>query len=276
MNNKELLSANQDVGGHVAGQKNKEEVVTNDASKGGEFVGRPHSEGGIKGINKATNQPIEVEGGEVIINKKSVADPTEFNFEGKKMNGREIMSYLNQRNGGVAFAKGGQVPEDGIETDENFLYLVETISQFRDSKDMEKKWNKSAFGEYRYANFKVEEPTKKMVRAFNAVIEDYFGKSWKAANIPTPLIIISLEKPTYKGDEYGCMRMTILEFKNNQDEEKYKNEKMSLKGVQEDKHSSEEKEISEPKAKDGNSVVGVQGEKEKEIMELLKEILQNG
>lgn len=276
MDKNQLPKPDGDVGGYVAGKKGNETVVTNDASKGGEFVGRPHSEGGIKGVNKAIDQPIEVEGGEVIVNKKSVADPTEFNFEGKKMNGREIMSYLNQRNGGVAFAKGGEVPQDGIETDDNFLYLVETISQFRDSKDMEKKWNKSAFGEYRYANFKVEEPTKKMVRAFNAVVEDYFGKSWRANHIPTPLISISIDKPTYKGDDYGSMRMTILEFKTENDETENENEKMPIKGVYEAKHTSEEKEVPKSEAKDSNSVVGMQGEKEKEIMELLKEILQNG
>ena len=272
MNN--LPKPDDKVGGYVVGKNSNETVVTNDASKGGEFVGRPHSEGGIKGINKAVSQPIEVEGGEVIINKKSVADPTKFSFEGSKMTGKEIMSHLNQRNGGVAFGRGGEVMEDGIEADDNFLYLVETLSKFRDSGDIDKNWSKSAFGEYRYANFKVDEPTKKMIRAFNAVVEDYFGKSWKTNMIPTPTITISLDKASYKGDDSGSMRMTILEFKNKEDEADYKEEKMSVKGVYEDEHSSEKKEVPQPKAEGSDSPISMRSKKEKEIMDLLNNLLK--
>ena len=44
---------------------------TNDAKKGGLFVGDSHAEGGIPAIVIDTGQPIEVEGGEVIINKEA-------------------------------------------------------------------------------------------------------------------------------------------------------------------------------------------------------------
>jgi len=44
---------------------------TSDAKKGGLFVGDSHAEGGIPAIVVDTGQPIEVEGGEVIINKEA-------------------------------------------------------------------------------------------------------------------------------------------------------------------------------------------------------------
>ena len=46
---------------------------TSDAKKGGLFVGKSHDEGGIPAIVTDTGQPIEVESGEAIINKKATA-----------------------------------------------------------------------------------------------------------------------------------------------------------------------------------------------------------
>ena len=46
---------------------------TSDAKKGGLFVGKSHKEGGIPAIVTDTGQPIEVEGGEAIINKEATA-----------------------------------------------------------------------------------------------------------------------------------------------------------------------------------------------------------
>lgn len=46
---------------------------TSNAKKGGLFVGKSHAEGGIPAIVTDTGQPIEVEGGEAIINKKATA-----------------------------------------------------------------------------------------------------------------------------------------------------------------------------------------------------------
>lgn len=92
------------IGGTVKANGKK----TNDAKKGGFFEGRSHAEGGIKAVNVDTEQPIEVEGNEVIINKKSVGDDTMHTFNGKKMTNREILSQINQSGGGVAFEKGGE------------------------------------------------------------------------------------------------------------------------------------------------------------------------
>ena len=61
---------------------------TNDGKKGGLFKGKSHKKGGIKGIVTDTNQPIEVEGGEVIINKQASKENC------------EILSEINQSAGG--------------------------------------------------------------------------------------------------------------------------------------------------------------------------------
>jgi hypothetical protein len=78
---------------------------------GGVLVGKRHSEGGIKAINKGTGQPIEMEGGEVVITRGAVSNPTKYDFNGKEMTTREILSKLNVDGGGVSFAEGGDVPE---------------------------------------------------------------------------------------------------------------------------------------------------------------------
>lgn len=80
-------------------------------SAGGLLVGKRHSEGGIKAINNSTGQPLEMEGGEVVITRDAVSDPTPVEFEGKKMTKREVLSEINQSGGGVAFADGGVVGE---------------------------------------------------------------------------------------------------------------------------------------------------------------------
>lgn len=103
-----------DVGGKVVHDKGE----TNDAKRGGYFDGRPHSEGGIKAIVKETNQPIEVEGGEVVITKRAVEDDTKREFEGKMMTNREILSEINESGGGVSFEEGGEI--DNAEEDDLF------------------------------------------------------------------------------------------------------------------------------------------------------------
>lgn len=67
-------------------------------TKGGLAKGKSHKEGGIKATVKSTGQNIEFEGGEIIINKKNVADPTKLEFEGEEKTTCEILSDLNSRN----------------------------------------------------------------------------------------------------------------------------------------------------------------------------------
>lgn len=87
------------------------EIRHNQGEAGGYLVGKRHTEGGIKAINKSTGQPLEMEGGEVVITRDAVSDPQKRSFNGKMMTNRQILSEINQSGGGVAFADGGEVPE---------------------------------------------------------------------------------------------------------------------------------------------------------------------
>jgi hypothetical protein len=90
------------------------EVIEHGYGKiGGVLVGRRHSEGGIKAINKANNQPLEMEGGEVVITRNAVSDGKKREFEGKMMTNKEILSAINESGGGVSFAKGGKTNDCG-------------------------------------------------------------------------------------------------------------------------------------------------------------------
>jgi len=105
MNKLESLEQMMEKGGKVFGNKND----PHDAKKGGFFEGKSHAEGGIKAKNIDTGQIIEVEGNEVIINKKSVADETLREFEGEMLTNRQILSKINEEGGGVSFEDGGEV-----------------------------------------------------------------------------------------------------------------------------------------------------------------------
>ena len=58
-------------------------------SVSGYMKGKSHKQGGI---------PIEVEGGEVIINKKSVASKKKRKFDGKKMTNCQVLNKINTEN----------------------------------------------------------------------------------------------------------------------------------------------------------------------------------
>lgn len=76
---------------------------------GGYLVGKRHSEGGIKAINKSTGQPLEMEGGEVVITRNAVSSQEKHEFEGQMLTNREILSKINESGGGVSFEDGGEV-----------------------------------------------------------------------------------------------------------------------------------------------------------------------
>ena len=90
----------------------KDKIVHASGDAGGMLVGKRHSNGGIKAINKSTGQPLEMEGGEVVITRDAVSDPKKRSFNGKMMTNRQILSAINESGGGVSFADGGQVPND--------------------------------------------------------------------------------------------------------------------------------------------------------------------
>jgi len=90
------------------------EIIHNQGEAGGYLVGKRHSQGGIKAINKSTNQPLEMEGGEVVITRNAVSDNTKRMFEGEMLTNKEILSRINQSGGGVAFEEGGQIPTNKL------------------------------------------------------------------------------------------------------------------------------------------------------------------
>ena len=102
--------------------KLKNTMIHKSGSAGGVLVGKRHSEGGIKAINKSSNSPLEMEGGEVVITRNAVSDNQKREFEGQMMTNREILSKINEDGGGVAFADGGKVEKEadcGCDDDED-------------------------------------------------------------------------------------------------------------------------------------------------------------
>jgi DNA polymerase III sliding clamp (beta) subunit (PCNA family) len=100
-------------GGVLVGKRQGQTIIHDKGTQGGYFVGKLHKEGGIKGINKSTGQPIEVQGGEVIITAPAVADQTEREFEGQMLTNREILSKINEKGGGVSLENGGEIYYNG-------------------------------------------------------------------------------------------------------------------------------------------------------------------
>ena len=133
-------------GGKVKGDGN----LDHDAKDGGFFVGQSHADGGIKAVNKDTGQIIEVEGNEVIINKRSVADTTKREFEGEMLTNREILSRINEAGGGVKFEDGGPLSccgkkyKFGGETKEDFTIVYE-ISQTKDGHTLAHEYLKEVY-----------------------------------------------------------------------------------------------------------------------------------
>jgi DNA polymerase III sliding clamp (beta) subunit (PCNA family) len=100
-------------GGVLVGKREGQTIIHDKGTEGGYFVGKLHKEGGIEGINKSTGQPIEVQGGEVIITAPAVADQTKREFEGEMLTNREILSKINERGGGVSLENGGEIYFNG-------------------------------------------------------------------------------------------------------------------------------------------------------------------
>jgi hypothetical protein len=114
---------NTPAGGVLIGkEKEGQTIIHNDGSLGGFLIGRLHKDGGIKAVNKATGQPLEMQSNEIIITAPAVADTTKRNFEGKMMTNREILSKINSDGGGVSFADGGDIPAKIHTTDKEYEY----------------------------------------------------------------------------------------------------------------------------------------------------------
>lgn len=116
-------------GGVLVGKREGQTMIHNKGSLSGYLVGKTHAEGGIKAINKSTGQPLEMQGGEVVITAPAVSDNTKREFEGKMLTNREILSEINSRGGGVSFAESGmEVPKSIKHTGASYKYGGKTMT----------------------------------------------------------------------------------------------------------------------------------------------------
>lgn len=134
---------NSPAGGVVVGERNGQTMIYDDASVGGYFVGKTHSKGGIKMVNKSSGQQLEVQGSEIIITAPAVADQTKNEFNGKMMTNREILSAINEKGGGVSFAKGGDIPKNIKRTGASYKYGGKTMTDHEIYKHITRKNNLS-------------------------------------------------------------------------------------------------------------------------------------
>jgi len=104
--------------------KTKDELVQiptieEEFKEGGVVVGKRHSESdengtGEKFLVESTGQVVELEGGEGVLCKESMESEKLYSFDGKKMTGRQIASFLNHKYGGVKFAEGGDIDKNAV------------------------------------------------------------------------------------------------------------------------------------------------------------------
>jgi hypothetical protein len=76
---------------------------------GGEIEEKLEKGATIKNAGKGN--PIEYEGGEVILTRGAVSSDKKYEYNGKMMTTREIASEMNVSNGGVSFESGGNIPQ---------------------------------------------------------------------------------------------------------------------------------------------------------------------
>lgn len=108
--------------------------------RGGITYGKSHAEGGMPVKNQSTGDMLEVEGGEGIVNKRSMASDKMVKLNGKEMTICEAVSQLNQLEGGVQFscddvsdrqfieamAQGGEL-ERGVRTEQEHIQVLKDL-----------------------------------------------------------------------------------------------------------------------------------------------------
>ena len=108
--------------------------------RGGITYGKSHAQGGIPVKNQSTGDMLEVEGGEGIVNKRSMASADKVTLNGKEMTICEAVSHLNQMEGGVKFncndvehrqfleemARGGEL-ERGTKTEQEHIQVLKDL-----------------------------------------------------------------------------------------------------------------------------------------------------
>lgn len=125
----EYKAENNPTGGVLVGKRQGQTIIHNKGTLSGYLVGKTHAEGGIKAINKSTGQPLEMQGGEVVITAPAVSDQTKHNFDGEMLTNRQILSKINERGGGVAFAQDGmEIPKDIKRTGATYNFGGKTMT----------------------------------------------------------------------------------------------------------------------------------------------------
>lgn len=125
----ESKAENNPTGGVLVGKRQGQTIIHNKGTLSGYLVGKTHAEGGIKAINKSTGQPLEMQGGEVVITAPAVSDQTKREFEGEMLTNRQILSKINEKGGGVAFAEDGmEIPKNIKPTGASYNYGGQTMT----------------------------------------------------------------------------------------------------------------------------------------------------
>jgi hypothetical protein len=127
-------------------KKTKNMITHKSGSAGGMLVGNRHSEGGIKAINKSTDTPLEMEGGEVVITRNAVSDSKKREFDGEMLTNRQILSRINESGGGVSFADGGDIPHKCSCSGKSYAYGGRTMTDYEIVDDIHTDYDTRMFG----------------------------------------------------------------------------------------------------------------------------------
>lgn len=141
----EEKAENSKTGGVLVGKRKGQTIIHNKGTLSGYLVGKTHAEGGIKAINKSTGQPLEMQGGEVVITAPAVADQTKHEFDGEMLTNREILSKINERGGGVSFAKGGDIPSKMYYNGGSYNYGGQTMTDYEIMQKMNNYYKKNEY-----------------------------------------------------------------------------------------------------------------------------------
>jgi hypothetical protein len=164
--------------------------------RGGITYGKSHAEGGIPVKNQSTGDMLEVEGGEGIVNKRSMASDKMVKLNGKDMTICEAVSQLNQLEGGVQFscddvsdrqfieamAKGGEL-ERGTRTEKEHIQVLKDLYAKRITpKEASKRIAKDHLKEDTHYYSKLAKMEGKMAQGgeiFDKQTEDYLSELTK-------------------------------------------------------------------------------------------------
>ena len=172
------------------------------SAKGGITKGKSHKEGGIPMVVKSTNQKVELEGGEGVINKKSMADTEKHTFDGKQLTKCEIVSEINSdKNNGVEIDCDGIVGkkykyDEGGNVTESDNQKIEMVDNFKPTIDDELENLDNLVGEtlLDYELQKVKRKAKKFKSG---------GVSKSNLNKKVVYVVLDNYFPCYTYDEYG-------------------------------------------------------------------------